>query len=248
MKRTLAIAALALAFIAGGTWLLNTRTMPDGTTQIVGGAALAQSEESSEAEAENTTEVPENEGGDESAENAEMDTSSIAEMTLGEEDAPVTVIEYASFTCPHCRDFHQNLYPELKSDYIDEGQVQLIYREVYFDLPGLWASMVARCGGEMRFFGLVNMIYDQQSEWVQGEGADIAENLRQMGLSAGLTQEQVDACFSDGEKAQTLLAWFEENREEDDVNSTPTFIINGEKFEGNWSSELMPAIDAALED
>lgn len=220
MKKTLAIAALALAFAAGGFWFLAG---PQTQSDPMIGAALAQ-------------------------EDVEVDTSTITDMVVGDADAPVTVIEYASYTCPHCANFHQTLYPELKEDYIDTGDVKLIYREVYFDRFGLWASMVARCGGEMRFFGLTSMIYENQQDWTQGDPQTIADSLRRMGLTAGLTEEQLDACLTDGTTAQTLIAWFEENAEEDDVTSTPTFIIDGEKLEGNWSSDLLPAIDAALGD
>ncbi|SLN42565.1 DsbA family protein [Roseisalinus antarcticus] len=220
MTKILSILALAVAFVAGGTWFLANR---GNTTDMPVGAALAQTEDA-----------------------ADLDTSSIVEMSIGAEDAPVTVIEYASFTCPHCRNFHETVYPEFKANYIDTGEVRMIYREVYFDLPGLWASMIARCGGEERFFSTASMIYERQAEWVQGDGNAIADNLRRLALSTGLTSDEVDACFSDATKAQTLIAWFEENREADNVTSTPTFIIDGEKFEGNWVSGLLPAIDAAI--
>ena len=82
-----------------------------------------------------------------SADAAEIDKSLVVEMALGAEDAPVTVIEYASFTCPHCRNFHQNTFKQVKENYVDTGKVRFIYREVYFDRFGLWAGMVARCGG-----------------------------------------------------------------------------------------------------
>ena len=78
----------------------------------------------------------------------EIDTSSVIEMTIGAEDAPIEMIEYASYTCPHCGKFHTDVFKKLKQNYIDTGKVRFTYREVYFDRYGLWASMVARCGGE----------------------------------------------------------------------------------------------------
>ena len=111
-----------------------------------------------------------------------IDTSTIEEMVLGSPDAPVTMIEYASFTCPHCAAFHGDQFQRLKEEYIDTGKVQFIYREVYFDRFGLWASMVARCGGEMRFFGISSMLYEQQQEWIAGgDPTLISENLRRIG-------------------------------------------------------------------
>jgi len=93
-----------------------------------------------------------------SAQEAEVDTSTIVEMVQGAEDAPVTIVEYASYTCPHCANFHAGPYKQLKKDYIDTGKVKFIYREVYFDRYGLWASMVARCSGPEKFFGITDLI------------------------------------------------------------------------------------------
>ena len=84
----------------------------------------------------------------------DVDKSLVQEMTLGAEDAPITVVEYASYTCPHCKTFHENVFKDLKSNYIDTGKVRFIYREAYFDRYALWAALVARCGGEMKYFGL----------------------------------------------------------------------------------------------
>ncbi|MEO0357103.1 MAG: DsbA family protein [Pseudomonadota bacterium] len=170
------------------------------------------------------------------AQTADVDTSVIVDMALGAEDAPVTVIEYASFTCPHCRRFHEGPFKDIKSNYIDTGKVRFVYREVYFDRFGLWGSIIARCGGEDRFFGITDMLYAQQQTWSRGAPADIAGNLRRIGLSAGLTSDQVEACFTDAEMAQTLVAWYEENAQADDVRSTPTFLINGTKY-SNMSYE-----------
>lgn len=159
----------------------------------------------------------------------DVDTSGIADMTLGDANAPITIVEYASFTCPHCARFHDSTFKDLKRDYIDTGKAQFIYREVYFDRFGLWASIVARCGGAERFFGITDVIYAQQSVWNRGAPAEIAANLRRIGLSAGLSGDQVDACFSDAEQAETLVAWYEQNAKADDISSTPSFVINGTK-------------------
>lgn len=174
------------------------------------------------------------------------DTSQITEMTMGAEDAPVTVIEYASFTCPHCASFHAGPFKQLKADYIDEGQVQFIYRDVYFDRFGLWASMVARCGGEEKFFGITDMIYEQQRDWTQGEPAEIADNLRRIGKVAGLDGDTLEACLNDEEKAKTLVAWYQQNAEADDVDSTPTLIINDEKHANMSYEDLKAIIDENL--
>jgi protein-disulfide isomerase len=176
------------------------------------------------------------------AQDQEVDTSRVVEMSLGNPDADVTVIEYASFTCPHCRAFHEGPFKQLKADYIDTGRIHFIYREVYFDRYGLWAAMLARCAGPERYFGVTEMIYATQQEWLaNGDAATIAENLRKMGRTAGLTNEQVDACLQDGDMARALVAVYQENAEADGIDSTPSFIIDGEKY-SNMSYEEFSGI------
>ncbi len=171
----------------------------------------------------------------------EVDTSTVQEMFLGDENAPITVVEYASYTCPHCRSFHEGAFKDIKRDYIDTGKVKFVYREVYFDRFGLWGSIVARCGDGSQFFGISDLLYQGQSEWTQGSPADIAANLRKIGLTAGLTNEDLDACFSDGVKAQTLVTWFEENAARDNIRSTPSFMING-NLHSNMSYDAFKTI------
>ncbi|WP_299401068.1 DsbA family protein [uncultured Roseobacter sp.] len=180
---------------------------------------------------------------------ADIDTSTIAEMSLGNPDAPVTVIEYASFTCPHCASFHAGPYKQLKADYIDTGKINFVYREVYFDRYGLWASMIARCAGTPeKFFGMTDLIYAGQSEWSRaGDPAAIIEELRKIGRLAGLNGDTMEACLQDGDNARTLVAWYQENAEADGVDSTPSFVINGQKYSNMAYSEMAALIDAAAE-
>ncbi|MBY6066177.1 DsbA family protein [Leisingera aquaemixtae] len=182
------------------------------------------------------------------AQETEVDTSTITEMTLGAEDAPVTLIEYASYTCPHCANFHNNTFKQLKADYIDTGKVKFTYREVYFDRYGLWASMIARCSGPEKFFGISDLIYKGQSEWARAGGAsEIIDELRKIGRLAGIENDQLEACLQDGEKAQTLVAWYQENATEHGIESTPSFILNGEKISNQSYEDFKKLIDAELE-
>lgn len=191
--------------------------------------------------------APDRTGATALAQAADVDTSRIVEMSLGDPDAPVTVVEYASFTCPHCATFHQSVFKDLKRDYIDTGKVHFIYREVYFDRYGLWASMVARCGGEERFFGIADMVYSTQRDWTaSGDPATIVESLRRIGRTAGLSNEQLDTCLSDADSAQTLVAWYQENSAADNVQSTPSFLIDGRPFSNMSLAEFSEAIDAKL--
>ena len=168
----------------------------------------------------------------------------VVEMSLGNPDAAVQVVEYASYTCPHCANFHSGPYQQIKQDYIDTGMIGFTYREVYFDQPGLWASMIARCGGEMRFFGISNLLYENQQTWARaGDGAAVAAALRNIGKVAGLTDAELEQCMSDGDKAQELMAWYQTNAERDGVTGTPSFTINGEMVSNrNFQSALEAAI------
>ena len=177
---------------------------------------------------------------------AGTDLPEVVEMSLGDPEAPVTVIEYASFTCPHCRSFHENVLPQLKADYIDTGRIHYVYREVYFDRFGLWAGMVARCAGPLRYFGIVDLIYAQQSEWTQGSPAEVAENLRRIGRTAGLSNEELDACLTDEPTARALLAHYEANLAVHDIPGTPAFVIDGTLHSNMSYADMTGLLDAAL--
>ena len=181
------------------------------------------------------------------AQEASTDMVEIPDMVMGAADAPVEIIEYASFTCPHCANFHATTYPLLKADYIDTGKVRFVYREVYFDRFGLWASMIARCGGEMRFFGMAELIYEKQKEWgASGDPVVIVEELRKLAKTAGLTDEMLDECMNDAEQAKALVAWYQANAERDDINSTPSFLIDGEKFSNMANPEFQKILDEKI--
>ena len=180
------------------------------------------------------------------AQEAEIDTSSVIDMQLGNPQAGVTVIEYASFTCPHCKTFHESEFPKLKADYIDTAKINFVFREVYFDRGGLWASMLARCGGPDRFFGIIDMLFEQQSEWAKGNDGKIADNLRKIGRLVGHNSETLESCLQNREKALTLVAWYQENASEHDVSSTPTFIINGQSYSNMNYEEMSQIIDELI--
>ena len=220
MKRLLPLALAAIVIVGGVVfWQFSGASAPGSTAIDLPGSAQAQSAE-------------------------DVDTSGIVEMSLGDPNAPITMIEYASYTCPHCASFHAGAFKDLKKDYIDTGKAHFIYREVYFDRYGLWASMVARCGGGDKFFGISDLLYSTQSEWARGgDPVSIADNLRRIGLTAGIEQETLDACLADGEKAQALVGWYQANAAADEVTSTPSFVINGEKYSNMSYSAFQEVLD-----
>ena len=183
-----------------------------------------------------------------SAEDASEEIKPIAEMMQGDLDAPIEMIEYASFTCPHCATFHADVYPKLKINYIDKGLVKFIYREVYFDKYGMWASMIARCAGADRFFGMTDQIYRKQSNWARAESdVAIVTQLKKIGLLAGLDESQLSSCLQDGVKLRALVEWYSENAKRDEIKSTPTLIINGEKHSNQSYEQLTEILDEILE-
>jgi protein-disulfide isomerase len=181
------------------------------------------------------------------AELADVDTSGIVEMTMGPDDAKVTVTEYASFTCPHCAHFHEGTFQDLKRDYIDTGKVRFVFRDVYFDAAGLRGALLARCVGPTRFFGIADLLFTRQKDWLDAETmGDVMDNLRRIGKVAGLEEDQINACLEDQDKAKALEAWFRENAAKDKINSTPTLIINGDQYGNMAFSDLKPILDKKL--
>ncbi|MFC3570632.1 DsbA family protein [Paracoccus sp. TOH] len=171
----------------------------------------------------------------------------LPDIALGQEDAPVTIIEYASFTCSHCAAFHAENLPKLKAEYVDTGKVKFIQRDVYFDAVGLWAGILARCGGDDKYYAVSDLIFDDQKQWLDAKSGDeIAANLRKIGAKAGMTTEQMDACWNDKQKVADLVTTFQTNATADQIEGTPTFIIAGEKIQNQPWDELKKIIDAKL--
>jgi protein-disulfide isomerase len=160
-------------------------------------------------------------------------------------------VEYLSFTCPHCAAFHGEVYPKLKADYIDTGKVRLDYHEVYFDQLGLLGGMLARCGGELRYMGITDILLDKQRDWAGAADMNAAvAQLKKIGLAAGMDDATVDACLRDQALAEALVANYQKNIETDypgdTFSGTPSFIINGTQHSNMDYAELKAIIDAEL--
>lgn len=178
---------------------------------------------------------------------AETAAAAPGDFSLGSPDAKVKMVEYASFTCPHCATFHNTVFPQLKKDYIDTGKVHFTLREVYFDRYGLWAALIARCGGEMKYFGIHDMLFEKQTEWAASEDPmQVVENLKTIGRAAGLEDAAMDACLNDAPTAEALIKQFQTNFEADGVEGTPTLFINGTKHSNMAYEDLKAILDAEL--
>jgi len=174
--------------------------------------------------------------------------ATVAEMlavgSLGDAKAPVTVIEYASLTCPHCADFADNTFEAFKKKYVDSGKVHFIFRDFPFDQPGLRAAMMVRCSGPEHFFGFLEILFKSQTSWAAA--ADPLAELAKIARLGGMSKEDFDACMANKELMDGILKGEMEAQEKLKVEATPSFIVNGVKHEGNMSLEAFDAILAPL--
>jgi len=162
---------------------------------------------------------------------------SLPDMALGPANAPVTVTEYASMTCPHCAAFNENVFPKIKSEYIDSGKVRYVFREFPLDIKAAAGSMLARCiakDNSGKYFAVIDLLFKQQNDWVT---KNTTETLTRIGKQAGLSQQAVEDCLKDQALLDKIAADQKFANEVLKVNSTPTFFINGEMIRGETSFE-----------
>ena len=168
-----------------------------------------------------------------------LEPGALPDKMLGNADAPVTIVEYASMTCPHCAHFHETTLPELKTKYIDTGKARLILREFPFDPRAEAGFMLARCSGD-NYFPMVDVLFKQQANWASVENAKDA--LLQISKLAGFSQESFEACLTDQKLLDEVRAVQKRGADEFKVDSTPTFFINGNTYKGALTIEEMSAI------
>ena len=149
----------------------------------------------------------------------------LEEMSIGDANAPNVVVEYASMTCPHCASFHEKLFPELKSKYIDTGKVRFIFREFPLDKVAAAASMVARCSGKGRYFPMIEMLFQTQETWAAVE--EPMPKLAEVAKQSGFSQESFDQCMADKELFNGIVEVRQRASDEFGVDSTPSFFVNG---------------------
>lgn len=152
------------------------------------------------------------------------------EHVLGDAEAPITIIEYASLTCPHCASFHRETLPQLKDEWIEPGKARLVYRHYPLDRVALRAAVITECLDDQRFFGFVDVLFQHQQRWARAE--EPTEALGKLGRLAGMSEERMRACAEDEAAARRILERQVEARESVDVTSTPTFLVDGEKLVG----------------
>ncbi len=176
---------------------------------------------------------------------AEEAPVSDSDRILGSPDAPVTIIEYASLTCPHCASFHVDTLPDIKKNWIEPGKARLVYRNFPLDGLALRAAALASCTEGDRYFSFVDMLFRGQKQW--SRAADPVAALAQLARLAGIDKQTFDACISDREELDRILRQQIEGKEAFGIQSTPSFIINGEKVEGAKTNQQFEKLLEAAE-
>ncbi len=161
---------------------------------------------------------------------------------LGKADAPITIFEYASLTCPHCAAFEADTFPQVEAEWIDTGKAKLVFRDFPLDKLALSAATIIHCVPPERYFAVLQAVFKDQSNWAQM--SDQTQALQRVADLSGLSKQQADACLNDGQNGDFVVGERFTASKQYGVDSTPTFFINGEKAVGERS---YPAFGALLE-
>jgi len=152
------------------------------------------------------------------------DKSWAIDEVMGKPDAPITIIEYSSLTCPHCAKFHADTMPQIKKDWIDTGKAKLIVRDFVWDPLAQAAAMISHCSGD-RYFAFLDTFFHSQQNWLHAaQPLDAMKSIARLG---GMSPDQVDKCLQDRALLSEILARKEDAEKTYGVDSTPTFIVNG---------------------
>lgn len=167
------------------------------------------------------------------------------EMVLGDKNARVTVIEYASLGCPHCANFHINTLPDIKKNYVDTGKVKFIYRDFPLGNPATAASMISRCAGSGKYFGMIDIFFRSQPQW--GRAENPLEALTKIARFGGMSKDDVGACLQNQELLDFIQKSARTGAEQYKINATPSFVVGGEVVSGALSYEdFKKLLDKAL--
>ncbi len=168
------------------------------------------------------------------------------DMYLGDEKSPVIMIEYSSTTCPHCADFHKDVLPKIQENYITTGKVVYILRDLPTNKASLLAAKLAHCGTtKQQYFDFISAMMESQSIWAFNK--NYQDSLMNIGKLGGLTQSKITECFNDSKLEESILKKALDASKVIDIQYTPTFIINGKKYQGAHKyEEFQKAIDAEL--
>ncbi|WP_160005159.1 DsbA family protein [Rhizobium sp. 18055] len=218
--------------------------------QLMGGVAAATASLAVFSSANAAAEIPKSDGDVDMA--AVLKPGALPEMSLGKEDAKVQIVEYMSMTCPHCAHFHTNTFDEVKKKYVDTGKVRFVIREFPFDPRAAAAFMLARCNPAKpdelstpdQYFPMVAMLFKQQQTWAAADDGRTA--LLQMSKLAGFSEDSFTKCLTNQKLLDEVNATRERGSKEFGVNATPTFLINGKRYSGDMSVDILSALIDSL--
>jgi protein-disulfide isomerase len=240
-----AIAAVVVV-VAGGIWYASQPSAPPAPIAVAPPPASAPAAPAAMAPAPSTpaavAQAPATPASPPAQQEARVDPAALAprlengDMVLGAANAPVTLIEYASLTCPHCAAFATQTYPQLKADYIDKGLVKYIYRDYPLDGAALRAAMVARCAGPERYFAFIDVFFAQQETWLRNARTvdQAVQNLKPLARLGGMSEADFNACIANTEIETAVISQQQKGSQEFQISGTPTLIVNGKKYEGSY--------------
>jgi len=164
------------------------------------------------------------------------------DFVIGNNDAPVTIIEYASLSCSHCAEFHIETLPLILEEYVEKGLAKIVFRDFPLNYPALMGSMVLRCVPENIRYQYQEALYEMQSKWVFRDTAKSKQELYKIMQSGGMKKEDFDKCIENVDLENEILVGLMNAQEEFKIKSTPSFIINGEVVGGNKSIKVFRQI------
>ena len=159
------------------------------------------------------------------------------DLAVGDPDAPVTVIEFFSLTCPSCLRFHKNVYNRLKPDYVDTGKVRFVARDFPLNAPALQAAVLAHCAGRERYFTFIDVLFQTFDDWAGSR--DYTDMLAQIGELGGVSRDQFADCLADQDLENTIFQSIMDGQAEYDVSGTPTLVVNGAKYDGKMTFDAL---------
>ena len=161
--------------------------------------------------------------------NESINAKTDEEFFLGNKDAKIVVIEYASMTCIHCATFHKQVYPKIKKNYIDTNKIKFIFRDFPLDKQALFASVLAKCAPKDKYFNFVKLILTNQEKWISNDDT-FMNKLRNIGKLAGLNENKINSCFKDEKMVDNIIRTRSIGEEKYNISSTPSLIINEKKY------------------
>ena len=161
----------------------------------------------------------------------------LGDLAVGDPDAPVTVIEFFSLTCPSCLRFHKNVYNRLKPEYVDTGKVRFVARDFPLNAPALQAAVLAHCAGRDRYFTFIDVLFQTFDDWAGSR--DYTDKLGQIGELGGVSRDRFADCLADEDIETAIFQSIADGQAEYDVSGTPTLVVNGEIYDGKFTFDAL---------